>query len=408
MGEEQGQRVVVVDDDGVSLAMLARGLRKRGYEVAAYSDPREMLSRLREDRPVAVITDMRMPHLSGLDVVERVHTTLGATAPAVLVVSADGDETLLNEAFRLGAVDYLLKPVSDAELGAKLEKALRNKPRHAGPSVIPEQVGAWTLGECIGRGGTACVFRATREGATIPFALKVVWPHLTSNTETLLRFRREIDALSALEHPQLVRFVESGREEEAYYYVMEYLAGGTLRDRLRAKGAGTPLEVLEMLEQLADPLSYLHSEGLVHRDLKPSNIFVDKRGFVLGDFGLTRRLLDHGITLAEEFIGTPLYLAPEVFRSREFDHSVDYYALGVCAMEFLHGEPILRELDSMALIGRLMDQGLPSPRTALGPCAPEPLVALIADLVHSDASLRLKTKDELLARVREARAALAS
>lgn len=408
MADEQGQRVVLVDDDGVSLAMLARGLRKRGYVVAAYSDPREMLLKLRDDSPAAVITDMRMPHLSGLDVVERVHTTLGADAPAVLVVSADGDETLLNEAFRLGAVDYLLKPVSDAELGAKLDKALRSKPRHAGPSAIPERVGPWRLGECIGRGGTACVFSATRDGSTVPFALKVIWPHLTSNTETLLRFRREIDALSTLEHPQLVRFVESGREETAYYYVMEYLEGGTLRDRIRGQGKGTTLEVLDLLEQLAEPLAYLHGEGIVHRDLKPSNVFLDERGFVLGDFGLARRLLDHGITLAEEFIGTPLYLAPEVFRSRDFDHSVDYYALGVCALEFLHGEPVLRESDSMTLIGRLMDEGLPDPRSVLGPSAPELIVSLISDLTHGEAGSRLKHKDDLLARVKEARAALSA
>lgn len=406
MADEQGQRVVLVDDDGVSLAMLARGLRKRGYVVAAYSDPREMLLKLRDDAPAAVITDMRMPHLSGLDVVERVHTTLGNDAPAVIVVSADGDETLLNEAFRLGAVDYLLKPVSDAELGAKLDKALRSKPRHAGPSAIPERVGEWRLGECIGRGGTACVFRATRDGSNVPFALKVVWPHLTSNTETLLRFRREIDALSTLEHPQLVRFIESGREESAYYYVMEYLEGGTLRDKLRSKGKGTPEELLVMLEQLAEPLAYLHKEGLVHRDLKPSNVFLDQRGFVLGDFGLARRLLDHGITLAEEFIGTPLYLAPEVFRSRDFDHSVDYYALGVCALELLHGEPVLRETDSMALIGRLMDEGLPDPRSVLGAEVPEVIVSLIADLTHREPGSRLKHRDDLLARVQAARSAL--
>lgn len=397
---------MLVDDDGVSLAMLARGLRKRGYVVAAYGDPREMLSRLREDRPAAVITDMRMPHLSGLDVVERVQAALGAEAPAILVVSADGDESLLNEAFRLGAADYLLKPVSDAELGAKLEKALRSSPRHSGPSSIPERIGAWRLGECVGRGGTACVFRATREESAAPFALKVIWPHLTSNTETLLRFRREIDTLAALEHPQLVRFVESGREEGAYYYVMEFLPTGTLRDRIRASGPGTPHETLDMLEQLAEPLAYLHAEGLVHRDIKPSNIFVGERGFVLGDFGLARRLLDHGITLAEEFIGTPLYLAPEVFRSREFDQSVDYYALGVCALEFLLGEPVVRESDSMVLIGRLMDQGLPSPRSVLGEAAPQALVDLIGGLIHREPAERIKTKESLLARVRATRKAL--
>jgi CheY-like chemotaxis protein len=398
-GPYEGHCVVLVDDDGVCLAMLARGLRKRGFNVAAYSDPRDAVRELRQDRPSAVITDMRMPHMSGLDVVHQVQEILGSEAPPVLVVSADGDESLLNEAFRLGASDYLLKPVSDAELGAKLEKALRTRPTHSGPPAIPERMGPWRLGECIGRGGTACVFRATRGGDSTSYALKVIWPHLTQSTETLLRFRREIDTLSTLSHPRMVRFVESGRQEEAYYYVMDHLPAGTLRERIRRAGVCKPSEVLDLLEQVTEPLLYLHAQSIVHRDLKPSNVFyADDGSFVLGDFGLARRLQDHGITLEQEFIGTPLYLAPEVFRSRDFDHSVDFYALGVCALEMLLGGPVLTELDPMSLIGRIMERGLPHPVDLLGGDAPAPLLDLLAEIVCFDSAERLKDGEEIRAR----------
>lgn len=403
----EGPRILLVDDDGVCLAMLARGLKRRGYQVASYGDPREAMQALAQEHPSAVITDMRMPHMTGLDVVQSVKQQLGEKAPPVLVVSADGDESLLNEAFRIGAADYLLKPVSDAELGAKLEKALRSRPSHAGPPAIPDKIENWVLGECVGRGGTACVFRATRAGEGESFALKVVWPHLTENTETLLRFRREIDTLSTLDHPRMVRFVASGREDAAYYYVMDYLPAGTLRQRIRRDGVQPASEVLRLCEQLSEPLSYLHAQGIVHRDLKPSNVFIGSDGgFVMGDFGLARRLQDHGITLAQEFIGTPLYLAPEVFRTRAFDHSVDYYALGVCAFEMLLGGPVLVEPDAMALIGRIMDRGLPHPADLLGGDVPAPVIKLVADLLSFDPDERLKRPEELRERCAEIRPTL--
>lgn len=398
-----GQHVVLVDDDGVCLAMLARGLRRRGFRVTTYQDPREALERLCDDRPVAVVTDMRMPHLSGLDVVEGVQSRLGADAPPVLVVSADGEEEILTQAFQLGAVDYLLKPVSEVELGVKLEKALKARPPRADPEGLPAIEG-WQLLECIGRGGTAAVYRAERTTGSETFALKRVWPHLVASTETMLRFRREIDTLAGLEHPGLIKFVESGRSGETFYYVMEHLPGGNLRDRIRTQGARPLPEVLGILERLADPLDHLHARSLVHRDVKPSNLLFRVEGgeeVVLADFGLARRLPDRGITLGDEFIGTPLYLAPEVFRTDRFDHSVDFYGLGVCAYEMLLGRPPLREPDTVRMISTLMRDGLPPPGAALdlAPAAS----GLLTGLLHDDPAARIASGADLRAAVLAAR-----
>ena len=376
---------MLVDDDGVCLAILARGLRRRGFVVSTYSDPRTAMNCLVDELPDAVVTDMRMPHMTGLEVVQDIHAQLGAKAPPVLVVSSDGEERLLVEAFRLGAADYLLKPVSEVELGVKLSRAVTRK---GVGLAIPRQVGEWVLGECVGRGGTAAVFKATRESEPeTTYALKVIWPHLTGNTETLLRFRREIDTLSNLEHPRLVRFVMSGRAEECFYYVMSYIAGGTLRGKIKAQGAHTEDQALDLIERVADPLGFMHSQGLVHRDVKPGNIFYTHDDVVLGDFGLTKRIPDRGITLEEEFIGTPLYLAPEVFQSAEFGPTVDFYSLGVCAMEMLLGHAVLDEKDSMRLIGRILNEGLPSPRELL-PDASEPMTVLLECLLSRDPAER--------------------
>ena len=397
---------MLVDDDGVCLAAVAKGLKRRGFEVCSYGDPRDAMRRLELDQPAAVITDMRMPHMTGLEVVQEVKARLGSSAPPVLVVSVDDDERLLEEAFRLGATDYLLKPVNEVELGVKLEKALRPTGQSKlAQSVVPERIGPWRLIDCIGRGGTSCVFTAAREGEEQLCAVKVVWPHLTRSTETLLRFRREIDVLAGLSHPHLVRFIESGREGEFFYYVMDWLPGGTLRARIRRQGVRPWREALRVLDELAAPLGYLHERGLVHRDVKPGNIFFDRDDrAVLGDFGLARRMADRGITLSEEFIGTPLYLAPEVFGSADFDQTVDFYALGVCALEMLLGRPPLDEADSVRVIGRIIDEGLPGPRE-LVPDAPGPVLSLIERLVSRAPERRPRTADELRDAVGAARAA---
>jgi serine/threonine protein kinase len=394
---------VVVDDDGVALAMMTSSLRKRGYHVVSYGDPREAVKQVAIDLPAAVITDMRMPHMSGLDVVREVRERLGTQAPPVIVISANDEEEHLSEAFRLGASDYLLKPVSEAELGVKLERALKPSEKRPGFDSVPEKIGPWKVHECIGRGGTACVFSATRPGDPTTYALKVVWPHLLSSTETLLRFRREIDTLSELDHPRLVKFIESGRHGDWFYYVMHHVAGGSLRQRVRDRGPLTAEDALRVIEQVAEPLGYLHARGLVHRDVKPGNIYYDRHDeAVLGDFGLARRLPDRGITLSSEFIGTPLYLAPEVFRSPEFDATVDLYALGVSAFEALLGRAPLSASDSMGLIGRIIDHGLPSPRD-LVPGLPEDLYILLERLMARLPAARPRSAEEVVAMARRAR-----
>lgn len=405
------RRVAVIDDDRVVLSFIARTLTKRGYDVRSYDDPRVAVEALAGDQPLAVITDMQMPGLSGMQVVAEVKKRLGESAPPVIVVSSVDDQATLEEAFKQGAVDYLIKPVNESELAAKLEKAIRHLGGHSNirpPSSIPKKIGAYELLEPIGRGGTAAVFKAQKAGDTSGnvYALKVVWPHLTVNPEALLRFRREIDVLSELDHPRLVGFVEAGRHDGCFYYVMQHLTGGTLRDRIERNGPGTPEDALDMVTSLAEPLGYLHNRGLVHRDLKPGNIFFDGEGhYILGDFGLAKREDDHGITLSEEFIGTPLYLAPEVFESDKFDHRVDLYALGVCALELLLGHPPLDERDPVRLIAKIVNEGMP-PVAELCPGLPIELENLLAHLLAREPGMRTASAKALIEEAHEVDSAL--
>ena len=255
----------------------------------------------------------------------------------------------------------------------------------------------------VSRGGQGVVYQALQRSTNRTVAIKVIREGNFGDQQSIDRFQREVRVLAQLRHPNIVTIHDSGIAGGHFYYVMSYVEGGTLRDRLREGAAQSVADALDMIEQVAAPLGYMHDRGLVHRDVKPGNVFFTAERAVLGDFGLAKRLADRGITLAEEFIGTPLYLAPEVFQTAEFGSTVDFYALGVCAMEMLRGGRVVEEQDSMRLIGRILNQGLPSPKELL-PDAPPSVLSLLEALTDRDPGRRPQDAEAVQEAVREARA----
>src|SRR5207302_658690 len=194
----------------------------------------------------------------------------------------------------------------------------------------------------LGHGGMAIVYLARDVKHDRPVALKVLRPELAASLGTE-RFLREINLAARLTHPHILPLHHSGEAAGFLYYVMPYVEGESLRDRL-TRERQLPLEdAVQIGREVADALSYAHAQGVVHRDIKPENILLESGHAVVSDFGIARAInAAAGDKLTETglAVGTPLYMSPEQgVGSTELDGRSDIYSLGCMPYEMLAGQP---------------------------------------------------------------------
>jgi serine/threonine protein kinase len=197
--------------------------------------------------------------------------------------------------------------------------------------------------ELIGQGGMGVVYKARQIELDRIVALKILSPRLAADPEFPRRFNREAQALATLDHANIVRIHDVGREGDLYFIVMEYADGANLRDLLVQKKLA-PEEALRVVPQLCDALEYAHSRGVIHRDIKPENIILTRSGVAkIADFGLAKIVKaeneETSITQTNVIMGTADYMAPEQRdKTKGADHRSDIYSLGVVFYELLTGE----------------------------------------------------------------------
>ncbi len=223
-----------------------------------------------------------------------------------------------------------------------------------------QTLGPYQIDREIGRGGMAVIYHATDTHTGDALALKVLLPHFVHDPVTLRRFRQEGESAQRLIHPNIVRVFATGESDGTHYIAMEYAAGGTLSDLLKARSHPmTVQEAIPILRYVAASLDYAHNRGILHRDVKPSNILLGDRGQVwLADFGVARHMAtDHTVvTLAGYAVGTPAYMAPEQARG-DFDltNAADLYSLGVVAYAMLTHQLPFEAESQLALLRKIID-----------------------------------------------------
>ncbi|WP_159480447.1 Stk1 family PASTA domain-containing Ser/Thr kinase [Streptomyces caniferus] len=258
----------------------------------------------------------------------------------------------------------------------------------------------------IAAGGMATVYQAMDTRLDRVLALKVMHPGLATDEAFVERFIREAKSVARLSHPNVVGVFDQGADGTYVYLAMEYVAGCTLRDVLRERGALQPRAALDVLEPILAALGAAHRAGLVHRDMKPENVLIGDDGRVkVADFGLVRAVDTNTTASTGSVLGTVSYLAPEQLEHGTADARVDVYACGVVLYEMLTGgKPHTGGTVAQILYQHLHEDVLP-PSGLVPGLAPQ-LDELVALACARDPQLRPQDAVALLSRAQEARAQL--
>jgi serine/threonine protein kinase/tetratricopeptide (TPR) repeat protein len=257
----------------------------------------------------------------------------------------------------------------------------------------------WRLGhyeilEEIGRGGMGVIYRARQQHSRRIVAVKRIFAHDVNSHETLVRFRREAEAVASLDHPNILPIHEVSESEEGLpFFSMKYATGGSLR-------AAAPTlrkdlrKCVRLMAKVARAIDYAHGKGVLHRDLQPGNILLDENGEpMVSDFGLAKWLdQDSDLTRTLETLGTPGYIAPEQAESRTGDltSAADIYSLGAILFYLLTGRPPFVGPNVLSVIRQAA--ATPAPRLrSLVPSLDRDLETIVARCLESDPKARYQS-----------------
>ena len=236
----------------------------------------------------------------------------------------------------------------------------------------------------VGRGAVATVYLARDQKHDRAVALKILRPEIASAADAR-RFAREIAFLARLHHPHILPLYDSGTlplpgGHTGLYYVMPYVRGETLRQRLQREVQVPVVEAVSLAGQVADALSHAHEEGVLHRDIRPENILLEANHALVSDFGIARALEAAGserFSASGVVLGVPAYLSPEqASGSDRIDGRSDIYSLGCVLYEMLTGMPPFTGATRAAVLARVIADPVPPIRTAL-PSVPAALERVI-------------------------------
>ncbi len=261
----------------------------------------------------------------------------------------------------------------------------------------------WRLGhyeilEEIGRGGMGVIYRARQQHSRRIVAVKRILAHQVNSHETLVRFRREAEAVASLDHPNILPIYEVSESEEGLpFFSMKYAEGGSLRvaaPALRARPRGC----VQLMAKVARAIDYAHGKGVLHRDLQPGNILLDENGEpMVSDFGLAKWLDQNSdLTRTLETLGTPGYIAPEQTEcpAAELTSAADVYSLGAILFYLLTGRPPFVGPNVLHVIHQAA--ATPAPRLrSLVPSLDRDLETIVARCLESDPTARYQSAGAL-------------
>ncbi|HEX7941049.1 MAG TPA: serine/threonine-protein kinase, partial [Gemmatimonadaceae bacterium] len=265
---------------------------------------------------------------------------------------------------------------------------------------MPERYLGRTLGRfrvesIIGSGGFAWVYKGYDPELEIPVAIKVLKPQYAGEETFETRFRREASTAAKLRHPNIIRILAVGREEQAVYFVMDYLPTG-LDDRLRIMGTLPESLLIRLGMDVSAALAFAHREGVIHRDIKTDNILFDEHGnAIVADFGIARAVSGYiEQTGTNMVVGTPQYFSPEQARGQPLDGRADIYSLGVTLFKAATGVLPFQGDDWYDIARQHVEEPPPKPR-AFNPALSRGVERVILKCLDKTPANRYPTGDAL-------------
>ena len=269
-------------------------------------------------------------------------------------------------------------------------------------------IGDYEIGGILGEGGMGTVYRAKQISLKRRVALKVLPPNLSANPQMRQRFEQEATTASLLNSPHVVQVFAAGSHEDLVYFVMEFVEGTDLSEKIREKNDAaqlfTPDEATNFVIQAARGLAEAGKHNIVHRDIKPANLMITSKGVLkIADFGISKIAGEHGMTMTGTAVGTPAYCSPEQGRGDQVDVRADIYSLGVVFYELLTGRKPFDGATANALIYQ-HNYAEPTLITALRAEVPDSYQAVALKCLQKDPAKRYQDASELVSDLERVRA----
>ncbi|MHC4777597.1 MAG: serine/threonine-protein kinase [Planctomycetota bacterium] len=331
--ELSGKRALAVSFQKHSLDLMKQLLSELGFgRVEGTDSVSEALSSLRNEPADLLLADLEAKRLEEMDLI-RNSLALDASLP-IIVASGHAVIEWSVELMKAGVRDVIRKPIDVPVFKEKILNILFVGDDD--PGGIPDQIGTYRVIREIERGGMGIIYEALNSENDETVALKVLPTSAESSMNQILRFRKEADAISRMDHPYIVQLKGNGFSGKRYYIAMEYIDGQAL-DILAYERNLHFKRLVPIMAKILEALDYAHEINILHRDLKPSNVIVDREDVPhIIDFGLAQYLKgDVRLTKTGVVMGTIGYIAPERIRGKPATPLSDIYSAGAMLYECL-------------------------------------------------------------------------
>ena len=373
------KRILVIDDDPVVRKLASLYLTRAGCGVEECAGGIEALTVIGANPPDLILCDIHFPGLDGYGLLSALRAQSATASIPVILMTAHADHSGFRKSMKLGADDYLTKPLDREEL----IDAVRARLARAGLTDVPpastttsvsstpapsgqaaEDIQAVTrltdykLVRKIAEGGMSSIYLADQKSTGRRVVLKMAPLTRGIAQDVIDRFLQEPKMLERLHHPNIIEIYAQGFNEEHLYIAMEYFQHGSLNEHLEA--ALPEAKAFEYTLQIARALEAAHKAGIVHRDLKPDNLMMRKDGsLALTDFGIAKDLHAASLTQQGEVLGTPSYVAPEQAQGLPVGPAADVYSLGVMLFQMLTGRKPYQANDPQNILYQHINSPIP-------------------------------------------------